>query len=168
MPPSSCECMRPSYPGAAGSKRVAGWRSTISRRRASASSSATIASRPGRDDARHESTAGLAAFLEAAKYLVRPSGRICFIYHPLRLPELFAEAARLKLAPLRLRMVHGSETAEARMFLMEMAKGRRGELQVLPPLFVNGGGPSGDPRGDADDGSERNFREMRGNHNAKR
>ena len=97
-----------------------------------------VSPKPGRDDARHESTAGLVEFLEAAKYLVRPSGRICFIYHPLRLPELFAEAARLKLAALRLRMVHGSETAEARMFLVELAKGRRGELQVLPPLFVNG------------------------------
>ncbi|HEY6008972.1 MAG TPA: methyltransferase domain-containing protein [Geobacteraceae bacterium] len=127
-----------------------------------------VSPRAGRDTARHESTATLADFLAAAKFLVRPAGTICFIYHPLRLPELFAEAALLKLSILRLRMVHGSETAEARMFLVEMAKGRRGELQVLPPLFVNGGGPSGDPRGDADDGSERNFREMKGNLNAKR
>jgi tRNA1Val (adenine37-N6)-methyltransferase len=101
-----------------------------------------VSPKPGRDDARHESTATLADFLEAAKYLVRPSGRVCFIYHPLRLPELFAEAARLKLAALRLRMVHGSETAEARMFLVELAKGRRGELKVLPPLFVHGDNPA--------------------------
>ncbi len=100
-----------------------------------------VSPKPGRDDARHESTAGLADFLETAKYLVRPSGRVCFIYHPLRLPELFAEAARLKLAALRLRLVHGGETAEARMFLVELAKGRRGELKVLPPLFVPRGNP---------------------------
>jgi tRNA1Val (adenine37-N6)-methyltransferase len=98
----------------------------------------------GRDLARHESTATLADFLATAKYLVKASGRICLIYHPMRLPELFVEAAALKLAPLRLRMVHGSSGAEARMFLVELAKGRRGELQVLPPLLIydDGGGYS--------------------------
>jgi tRNA1Val (adenine37-N6)-methyltransferase len=95
-----------------------------------------ISPKPGRDDARHESTASLADFLAAAKYLVRLSGRICFIYHPSRITELLIEAAALKLAPLRLRMVHGSTDAEARMFLIEMVKGRKGDLKVLPPLLV--------------------------------
>lgn len=95
-----------------------------------------ISPKAGRDLARHESTAHLADFLTTAKYLVKPAGRICFIYHPSRLAELLAVAAELKLAPLRLRMVHGNRTAEARMFLVELAKGRRGELRILPPLFV--------------------------------
>lgn len=93
----------------------------------------------GRDRARHESTATLADFLAMAKYLVKPGGRICFIYHPSRLVELFNEAVSLKLAPLRLRMVHGNSTAEAGMFLVELVKGRRGDLSVLPPLFVYAG-----------------------------
>ncbi|MCM2358643.1 MAG: SAM-dependent methyltransferase, partial [Geobacteraceae bacterium] len=103
-----------------------------------------VSPKAGRDDARHESTAGLADFLGMAKYLVRPAGRISFIYHPSRLAELLAEAALLKLAPLRLRMVHGNPGAEARMFLVELAKGRTGELRVLPPLLVydDGGGYS--------------------------
>ncbi len=107
-----------------------------------------VSPKEGRDNARHESTAGLADFLGAAKYLVRPGGRICFIYHPSRLGELFAEAAALKLAPLRLRMVHGNREAPARMFLVELAKGRKGELNVLPPLFVyeEGGGYSEEMR----------------------
>jgi tRNA1Val (adenine37-N6)-methyltransferase len=95
-----------------------------------------ISPKPGRDDARHESTASLADFLAAAKHLVRLSGRICFIYHPSRIAELLAEAATLKLAPLQIRMVHGNRDAEARMFLIEMVKGRKGELKILPPLFV--------------------------------
>ena len=97
---------------------------------------------PGRDNARHESTAQLPDFLAAAKYLVKPSGRICFIYHPSRMTEFFVEASALKLSPLRLRMVHGNNSAEARMFLIELVKGRKGELKILPPLFVyddNGG-----------------------------
>lgn len=97
-----------------------------------------ISPRRGRDEARHESTATLTDFLAAAKYLVKPSGRICFVYHTCRLVELMAQAAELKLAPLRLRLVHGSLKAEARMFLVELAKGRNGELKVESPLLVRG------------------------------
>lgn len=97
-----------------------------------------VSPRPGRDNARHESTASLADFLASAKYLVRLGGRICFISHPSRLAEFLDEAGKLKLSPLRLRMVHGNPTAEARMFLLEMVKGRKGDLRVLPPLFVYG------------------------------
>jgi len=97
-----------------------------------------VSPRTGRDDARHESSATLADFLAAAKYLVKPSGRICLIYHTCRLAELMAQAALQKLAPLRLRMVHGTSRAQARMFMIELAKGRSGELRVEPPLMVRG------------------------------
>lgn len=90
----------------------------------------------GRKAARHETTAGLADFLAAAKYLVKPSGRIAFIYPPARLAEFVRCAAELKLALLRLRMVHGSVTTAAKMFLAELAKGSRGDLTVESPLIV--------------------------------
>ncbi|WP_342795419.1 tRNA1(Val) (adenine(37)-N6)-methyltransferase [Geobacter argillaceus] len=99
-----------------------------------------LSPKAGRDLARHESSAGLAEFLAAARYLVKPGGRICFVHLPARLGEFLATAATLKLAPLRLRLVHGAATADARMFLIELAKGRRGELQVLPPLITRGDG----------------------------
>lgn len=97
-----------------------------------------ISPRAGRDEARHETSAALADFLAAAKYLVKPSGRICLIYHTCRLAELMAQAAQQKLAPLRLRMVHGNSRMDARMFMIELAKGRNGELKVEPPLLVRG------------------------------
>lgn len=97
-----------------------------------------ISPKAGRDDARHESTATLQDFLSVAKYLVKPQGRICFIHHPSRLADFVLEAVALKLTPLRLRMVHGTPDAEARMFLIELAKGRGGELTVLPPLVARG------------------------------
>ncbi|WP_224983478.1 tRNA1(Val) (adenine(37)-N6)-methyltransferase [Geomonas agri] len=97
-----------------------------------------ISPRRGRDEARHETSATLADFLAAAKYLVKPSGRICLIYHTCRLAELMAQAAGQKLAPLRLRMVHGNSQMDARMFMIELAKGRTGELKVEPPLLVRG------------------------------
>lgn len=98
--------------------------------------SGRVSPKQGRDEARHESTASLPDFLAAAKYLVKLTGRICFIFHPSRLTEFLAEAAGLKLAVVRLRMVHGSAESEARMFLVEMVKGRKADTRVLPPLFV--------------------------------
>ena len=82
---------------------------------------------------------GLSAeFLVAAKYLVKPAGSICLIYHTSRLTDCLAEAERQHLVPVRLRFVHGSPEAEARMFLVELVKGRKGELAVLSPCFVSG------------------------------
>lgn len=95
-----------------------------------------ISPKEGRDKARHETTATLADFMTIAKYLVKPGGRICFIYHVSRLAELIAEAVALKLAPLRLRLVHDTTQSEAGMFMIELAKGRRGNMIIAPPLIV--------------------------------
>jgi tRNA1Val (adenine37-N6)-methyltransferase len=89
---------------------------------------------PGRDAARHETTAKLEDFLDVGKYLVKKEGAICLIHHISRLADSFVAMERLKLAPLRLRFVHGTPGTEARMFLVEAVKGRKGELKVLPPL----------------------------------
>jgi tRNA1Val (adenine37-N6)-methyltransferase len=98
--------------------------------------SGKISPHAGRDAARHETTAGLADFMTAAKYLVKPSGRICFIYHPSRLSEFASQAADLKLAMVRLRMVHSAFTLPAAMFMAELAKGSRRGLTVEAPLIV--------------------------------
>lgn len=96
-----------------------------------------ISPRAGRDKARHESTATLTDFIAMAKYLVKPAGRVCFVYHVGRLPDCLAEAERQKLAVRRLQFIHGASDANARMFLLELSKGRKGELMVLPPLIVH-------------------------------
>ncbi|MBT0666312.1 methyltransferase [Geobacter pelophilus] len=92
--------------------------------------------RAGRDIARHETTAGLSDFLSVAKYLVKPGGSIFFVYLPSRLQEFMAVAGELKLAVARLRMVHGTIGAEARIFLAELKKGRKCDLAVEPPLVI--------------------------------
>jgi tRNA1Val (adenine37-N6)-methyltransferase len=103
------------------------------------SASGRLSPRAGRDTARHESSAGMADFLACAKYLVKPAGRICFVHHPDRLAEFIRCAGELKLVLLRMRMVHGSVTAPAKIFLAELAKGRRqGACMVMPPLIVYG------------------------------
>jgi tRNA1Val (adenine37-N6)-methyltransferase len=98
--------------------------------------SGKVSPHPGRDAARHETTAGLADFIAAAKYLVKPSGRICFIQLPSRLPEFMALASQMKLSVLRVRMIHNNSVSSATMFMAELAKGRRTEPLVEPPLFV--------------------------------
>ena len=98
--------------------------------------SGKVSPRAGRDAARHETTACLADFFAVAKYLVKPSGKICFIQLPSRLPEFMALAAELKLSILRLRMIHSNAESPATMFMAELAKGRRSEPVVEPPLFV--------------------------------
>lgn len=98
--------------------------------------SGKISPRAGRDAARHETTAGLADFIAAAKYLVKPSGRICFIQLPSRLPEFLSLAVQMKLSVLRLRMIHSNAQTPATMFMAELAKGRHSAPVVEPPLFV--------------------------------
>lgn len=98
--------------------------------------SGKISPKYGRDAARHETTATLVDFLAAAKFLVKPSGRICFIHLPERLPEFMALAAEMKLSVLRLRMIHNNMFSPATMFMVELAKGRRSQPVVEQPLFV--------------------------------
>jgi tRNA1Val (adenine37-N6)-methyltransferase len=95
-----------------------------------------VSPKKGRDVARHESTANLADFLSIARRMVKPEGSIVFIYQTERLPEFMEVAGRLKLSCQRLQMVHGRIDAQARMFMVELFKGRRGALQVLPVLLV--------------------------------
>lgn len=90
----------------------------------------------GRDAARHETTAGLSDFIAAAKFLVKPTGKICFIQLPSRLPEFMSLAAQMKLSVLRVRMIHNNAESPATMFMAELAKGRRSAAVFEPPLFV--------------------------------
>lgn len=100
--------------------------------------SGKVSPRAGRDAARHETTAGLADFIAAAKYLVKPSGKICFIQLPSRLPEFMSLASEMKLSVLRVRMIHSNAGTPATMFMAELAKGRRSAPVVESPLFVRG------------------------------
>jgi tRNA1(Val) A37 N6-methylase TrmN6 len=100
--------------------------------------SGRISPKSGRDTARHESTAGITDFLAAAKFLVKPGGRIWFVYLADRLAEFIQRAVELNLSLLRLRLVHGSLEAPAKIFLAELAKSRRGSTTVCAPLIIRG------------------------------
>ena len=57
-------------------------------------------------------------------------------YPPLRLKEVQETLRSHKLFPSRLRFIHSSREADARIFLIESVKSRQVECVIEPPLFV--------------------------------
>ena len=58
------------------------------------------------------------------------------VYHPSRLPELFAQLEAAHLRPRRMRLVHATQQAPASIVLVEAMCDGRDALTVLPPLWV--------------------------------
>ena len=57
-------------------------------------------------------------------------------YPPLRLKEVQETLCSHKLFPSRLRFIHSSREADARIFLIESVKNRQVECVIEPPLFI--------------------------------
>lgn len=91
-----------------------------------------------RSVARHEIEITLKELLIGASSILRARGRFCLIYHPLRLAELIGGLEAVNLEAKRLRFVHGSSEAEAKMVLVEAVKGGKGGIKVERPLFIYG------------------------------
>ena len=86
--------------------------------------------------ARHELTAGIRDVARVASRMLKNRGRLCLIYLPDRLPELFSQMQRYNLEPKRIRFIHSHRTDQARMALVEAVKSGAPGLKVAPPLFV--------------------------------
>lgn len=89
--------------------------------------------------ARHELHGGLADFVEAARYLLKPGGRCFLVYLPERLAELLTLLTAARLEPKRLRLVHGRADTAASMLLVEARRNGRPGLLVERPLLVYDG-----------------------------
>jgi tRNA1Val (adenine37-N6)-methyltransferase len=86
--------------------------------------------------ARHEISLNLASILEHSAPLLKPGGKIALAYPPLRLNETLTEMKTCELFPTRLRFIHGSREADAKIFLVEGIKGYRPDCVVEAPLYV--------------------------------
>ena len=73
-------------------------------------------------------------FVEAARQLAGQKARVCFVYPAADLGELYTTLTCEGLHPKRVRFVHGTPAAPARIVLVEARAGRPGGLSVLPPL----------------------------------
>jgi len=91
---------------------------------------------PEKAIARHELTVTLPQLVQAAWHLLRRRGLLVMVYHPARLPELFAQLEATHLRPRRMRLVHAAQHAPASIVLVEAVRDGLDALTVLPPLWV--------------------------------
>lgn len=80
----------------------------------------------------------LEGFVEAARQAAGRKARVCFVYPAQELGTLLATLANEGLHAKRLRFVHGTPDAPARVALVEAQAGRPGGLHVMPPLVERG------------------------------
>ena len=80
----------------------------------------------------------LSTFIEAARQLTGRRARACFVYPAQELGVLLAGLAAEGLHAKRMRFVHGTPGAPARVVLVEARAGRPGGLCVMPPLVERG------------------------------
>ena len=80
----------------------------------------------------------LSTFVEAARQVAGRKARVCFVYPAPELGTLLSTLAAEGLHAKRLRFVHGTPEAPARIALVEAQAGRPGGLHVLPALVERG------------------------------
>ena len=86
--------------------------------------------------ARHEISIDLNSLITKTSSLLKHRGKFIMVYPLLRLKEVQEKLYFHKLFPSRLRFIHGSREADARIFLIESVKNRQVECVIEPPLFV--------------------------------
>ena len=86
--------------------------------------------------ARHETSAKLEDFIEAAAWSLKKNGRLVMVHRPSRLADIIDFSRKHGLEPKRLRMVVPHEGESPNIMLIECIKGAGKELRVLPQLAV--------------------------------
>lgn len=89
-------------------------------------------------------TGDLALFVRAARALCGRRARACFVYPARDLTRLLATLRGAGLEPKRLRAVHATRGAPARVVLVEAQAAKEGGLVVLPPWVEREGGAYGE------------------------
>lgn len=86
--------------------------------------------------ARHEIKGSLKDFLKAAKYLLKPTGKVFTIYPAKRLVELICLFRESGIEPKKMKLVFSDNSSDAGFILAEGKKGGREELKIEPSLFI--------------------------------
>ncbi|HEY3451729.1 MAG TPA: methyltransferase [Myxococcales bacterium] len=86
--------------------------------------------------ARHEVSCTPKDVASAARFLLKDSGSLKVIFPAPRVVELMQACCEVGLEPRRMRMVHPVPTRPAKLVLFEAVKGKRGSLEILPPLHL--------------------------------
>jgi tRNA1Val (adenine37-N6)-methyltransferase len=91
---------------------------------------------PGKAIARHELKLNLASMLDKARPILKKGGHITLAYPSIRLKETLSELESRELFPSRIRFIHGNQSAEAKIFLVDSIKEKKNDLIVDSPLYV--------------------------------
>lgn len=86
--------------------------------------------------ARHELQGSLEHFMAAAKYLLKPAGRVFTIYPAKRLAELVCLFRVNSIEPKRMRLVFSDSESAAEFVLLEGRSRSGEELVIEAPLFI--------------------------------
>jgi tRNA1Val (adenine37-N6)-methyltransferase len=86
--------------------------------------------------ARHEVSGSLAQFLAAAKYALKPQGRVFTIYPATRLVEMISLFRKKDIEPKRMKLVFSDSASDAGFVLVEGRNSSREELKIEPPLYI--------------------------------
>lgn len=86
--------------------------------------------------ARHEIKCNFEDIAKAAKYLLKPQGRLYLVHRPFRLVEIFKTLTEYGLEPKRMKLVYPYIDHEPNMVLIEALKGGKSRLTVEKPLVV--------------------------------
>jgi tRNA1(Val) A37 N6-methylase TrmN6 len=91
---------------------------------------------PEKAVAKHEIEGTLSNLVKAAAFLMKPIGRFCLMYPPLRLEELIIELSRTGLKIQRMAFIHSYANQPAHLFMAEVVKSQPRELHLEPPVIV--------------------------------
>ena len=86
--------------------------------------------------ARHEVLCTLQDVVREAAKALRPGGRFYMVHRPRRLIEIITELTGRGLEPKRIKFVHPFADREAKMVLIEAARGGGSFVKVEKPLIV--------------------------------
>lgn len=86
--------------------------------------------------ARHEICCTLQDVIKTAGDLLKYRGRFYMVHLAERLSDIMATAKQFGLEPKILRMVHSFVSEPAKLVLIQMVKGARPSLRVMPPLII--------------------------------
>ena len=93
-------------------------------------------SESGKAIARHEIKLNLLSMLDKARPILKKGGHITLVYPSIRLQETLSELESRELFPSRIRFIHGNQSAEAKIFLVDAIKEKKNDLIVDSPLYV--------------------------------
>ncbi len=86
--------------------------------------------------AKHEVEGAMPDLVKAASYLLKPSGRFCLMFPPLRLEELVGELDRARFKIQRMGFIHPYRDRPATLVMVEAVRGMDRELKVEAPIVV--------------------------------